>query len=83
MVPDQWRTVDVTSFFNAINGATVVFVLKNTDNNSQKGGTIEDREGARTGNPANAPYVEFTAVPEPAAGLLLLAGLPLLRRRSR
>ncbi len=79
--PPQWKTIDITAFFNANKGQTVTFVLKNTDNNSQKGGTVEDREGARTGNPANAPYIEW--VPEPASLALLAGGMALALRRRR
>lgn len=79
--PPVWRNVDMTSFFNANKGTTVVLVLKNTDNATNKGGTIEDREGTFTGNAANAPYVEY--VPEPATLVLLTSGLGLVMRRRR
>jgi hypothetical protein len=79
--PPVWRNVDMTSFFNANKGTTVTLFFKCTDTGSStKGGTIEDREGSRTGSVANAPYIDY--VPEPAAGLLLVLGsLGLLRRR--
>lgn len=82
VVPPQWRTVDMTDFFNANKGTTVTLFLKNTDNDGQRGGTIEDREGSRTGDPANGPYISY--VPEPSSLLCLgLASLALVRRRFR
>ncbi len=83
VVPPQWRTVDITTFFNTYKGQTITLVLKNPDNNTSKGGTIEDREGARTGNPANGPYIDYTPVPEPMSLLLLAGGLGLSLRRRR
>jgi len=78
--PPQWRNLDMTSFFNDHRGETITVVLKCTSTGSSQGGTIEDREGSRTGNPANSPYIDY--VPEPAVGLLLVLGsLGLLRRR--
>jgi hypothetical protein len=79
VVPAQWRSVDMTSFFNANKGQTITIVLKNKDNSSTRGGTVEDREGARTGNIANAPYIDY--VPEPATLGLMVIGLGMLARR--
>jgi hypothetical protein len=80
--PPIWTTVDITSFFNANLGQTVVLKCTSTSStsNGNAGGTFEDREGSRTGVVANGPYIDF--VPEPAAALLLVLGsLGLLRRR--
>lgn len=83
VVPAIWYSVDMTSFFNTNKGQTVTLVLRSTSatNNGNAGGTVEDREGSRTGNAANGPYVSYTAVPEPTTMLLLIGALPMLRRR--
>lgn len=81
VVPAQWRQVDLTSFFNANKGTTVTLVLKCTSTGTDQGGSIEDREGSRTGNAANGPYIEY--VPEPATLALLAAGLGMAFRRKR
>ncbi len=57
---NQPRVLDMTTFFNAHKGTTIVLRFTNTDNNGTKGGTLEDREGSRTGNPANGLYIEYT-----------------------
>lgn len=81
LVPPQLKSVDMTTFFNANKGAVVTLIMRCTSTGSSQGGTAEDQEGARTGNPANGPYISY--VPEPVSMLLLLAGLPMIRRRSR
>lgn len=78
--PPQWHNLDITNFFNDNRGETVVFVLRNTDNHPDRGGVIQDKEGSRTAFPPFGPEITYI-VPEPATALLLLAVLPLLRRR--
>lgn len=62
---NQPRVLDMTTFFNAHKGTTIVLRFTNTDNNGTKGGTLEDREGLCTGNPANGLYIEYTTEPVP------------------
>lgn len=52
-----WQGIDMTTFYNAHLGQTVVIRLTNTDNDGNKGGSFEDREGSRTGDPLKAPYI--------------------------
>lgn len=61
VVPPQWREVDITDFFNANRGKTVLFILTNynAQNQEERGGVVEDREGSRSGDPMNAPYITF------------------------
>jgi hypothetical protein len=82
VVPPVAIVVDITSFFNANLGQTVVFrcVSTSSASNGNAGGSFEDRELSRTGNPNYAPFIDY--VPEPATLLLLLAALPMLRRRT-
>ncbi len=84
VVPPVAVVVDITSFFNANLGQTVVFrcVSTSSSSNGNAGGTFEDRELSRTGNAEYAPFLEYTVIPEPATVLLLLAALPMLRRRT-
>lgn len=84
VIPAQWRTVDVTEFFNLNKGQTITLVLRCTSTGANQGGTIEDREGSRTGDPANGSYIAYTPVPEPATLWGVgLAALAFARRRVR
>ena len=77
----EWKMVDMTSFFNDNRGATVTLVLRCTSTGSNQGGTVEDREGSRTGDTANGPHVSYMPVPEPGLAMLVgLAGVVLGRR---
>jgi hypothetical protein len=87
VVPNIPISMDITAYFNAHLGETITFKL-NSLTNGDYGGSLQDREQSRVmtstnvaGQIPDAPFIEY--VPEPAAGLLLLAAMPLLRRRTK
>lgn len=87
VTPNVPVVVDITAYFNAHKGETIVFKMTSiaASNNSTAGGSFQDRELSRsmtaTGAIPAGPFIEY--IPEPAAGLLLVVGSLGLRRRRR
>jgi hypothetical protein len=91
VVPNIPISIDILAYFNAHPGETITFKLTSITSSSSTtaGGTLQDREQSRVMTSTNvsgqvpaAPFISYETVPEPAAALLLLGCLPMLRRRN-
>ncbi len=87
VTPNVPVSVDITAYFNAHQGQTIVFKMTSISSSSSTtaGGSFQDRELSRsmtgTGAIPAGPFIEY--VPEPASLTLLVLGSAwVLRRRA-
>jgi hypothetical protein len=86
VTPNVPIVVDITPYFNAHKGETIVFKMNSISGsaNANAGGSFQDRELSRSMTQGGAipagPFIEY--IPEPATALLLIVGSLALRRRG-